>query len=81
MEDGLQIRPRVPPRPNRVAYLHGGREGLRASMHSNEGVAVKEGVTMEEEAAAKEGDGSGAEELAAGGSSRLRGRWETRKGF
>jgi hypothetical protein len=50
-------------------------------MHSNEGVAVKEGVTMEEEAAAKEGGGSGAEELAAGGSSRLRGRWETRKGF
>jgi hypothetical protein len=76
MEDGPQIRPRVPPRPNRVTYLHGRREGLRG----NEGVAAEEGVTVEEEAVAEEGVGSDAEEVAAGGGSRLRGRWEARKG-
>jgi hypothetical protein len=60
----------------------GGREGLRASMCDNEGVAV------EEEAAAEEGVGRGAEEVAAGGGaeevgagggSRLQGGWEARK--
>jgi hypothetical protein len=84
MEDGPQIRPRVPPRPNRVTYLHGRREGMCASMRGNEGVAAEEGVTVEEEAVAEEGVGSGAEEVAIGGGSRLRGEMggeEGRKGF
>jgi hypothetical protein len=36
-------------------------------------------VTVEEEAATEEGVGSGAEEVAAGGGSRLWGRWEARR--
>jgi hypothetical protein len=38
-------------------------------------------VTVEEEAATEEGVGSGAEEVAAGGGSRLWGRWEGGRDF
>jgi hypothetical protein len=53
-------------------------------MRGNEGVAAEEGVTVEEEAVAEEGVDSGAEEVAIGGGSRLRGEMggeEGRKGF
>jgi hypothetical protein len=57
---------------------------MHTSMRGNEGVAAEEAVMVEEEAVAEEGVGSGAEEVAIGGGSRLRGEMggeEGRKGF